>query len=178
MPIMTNLDTTRASLNEALAYLAECNIYVPKFTRRYRRSGILGIGGSGVTETDNGILVELGVYPTSYSTNWFVMHELGHVLVAYHRPLRNKRFCAEFGTRQPATEIYNRLQKYCVVPTAFRSRGYASMYGEKGGGEEHFCELLAFMYVSENGFAGRPEKDLAKPWRIAWNDGLALMNCA
>jgi len=94
---ITDTDTTQEALNDALGYLKDCGIFVPDFRHRIYNS----LGGSCVEIIENGIYVRLGCYLTRSLTDWFVMHELAHVLVAYHEPCNNPKFSAEFGEPQP-----------------------------------------------------------------------------
>ena len=106
-------------------------------------------------------------------TDWFVMHELAHVLVAAHEPERRRQFRAAFGGEPP--EDYDEQQWKGVIPRRARPHGFPSQYARDAGGEEHFAELVAFMYTEPLSFASRPPADLSRDWKIAWDEGLARM---
>ena len=101
------------------------------------------------------------------------MHELVHILCAYHEPTKNRKFRKEFGAGQP--DNYDKITWVSTLPLFCRPKGYATVYGKLGGGEEHFAELVAYMYTRKEAFLAEPPEDLVKAWDIAWNNGLKLM---
>ncbi len=168
---LINTDLTRDEFSDALAYLEDCRIFLPDFPHRICATW----GNSLVTSyADGRVNLRLGCYPTRGSTKWFVMHEIGHVLCHFYRPTRDRRFAATFGSPQP--DDYDKISwlERGLTDIA-RPDGFPSRYSQSGGGEEHFVELMALMYVDDRGFAGTPPTDLAATWSVAWNRGLKHM---
>lgn len=154
---MTPLKTEKA-LDAAIEYLEENGFDVPWFDVEF----IERIGGSMVFPDD--CSMRLGVYPGKRTRDWFVMHELIHLLVVHHGL---EDLPAPFDQEEPEKEpdwVVRAGMDSC------RSTGYPSMYAELGGGEEFLCEMFAFMYTRAGGFSGKPPVDLAKAWDIAWNE--------
>ena len=161
---------SREAIDDAAEYLRECGIQVPAFKRRvYRRAA-----GSYVTGSPTTLVMHLGSYPTRRLADWFAMHELVHVLWARNRPTRDPTFREWFGTRRPRN--YDDIPWTVRATTSLRRpSGFPSRYAEMAGGEEHFAELVAFMYTRPNGFASKPPADLAASWNVAWKRGITLM---
>ena len=165
---------TRSVLNEVLEYLDACGVFVPDF----RHAIHLRMSGSYVTETPTGCFLHLGCYATRFIAEWFVMHEVGHVLWHFYEPSRNHIFKRYFGAGRP--ENYDDVHRWhswrgpLRAGLGVRLRGEPSEYGALGGGEERFCELLGFMYAT-GGFDKAPPKDLSAMWRACWQHGLSRM---
>ena len=75
---------TRSVLNEVLEYLDACGVFVPDF----RHAIHLRMSGSYVTETPTGCFLHLGCYATRFIAEWFVMHEVGHVLWHFYELIK------------------------------------------------------------------------------------------
>jgi hypothetical protein len=145
---------TEEALDAAIEYLEENGFDVPEFDVEFTEQ----VGGSMVFEDGS---MRLGVYPGQRRRDWFVMHEMIHMLVLHH----GVRLPAPFNRRAwPGGD--NWAVRACM--DAGRADGYPSIYAETGGGEEFLCELFALMYV-EGGFDEEPPVDLAKAWDVAWN---------
>lgn len=162
-------DQTRDAFNDALEYLESCEIFVPDFRHRIDRRW----GKSYVDTSRRVVFMRLGCYPTRQWADWFAMHELMHVLVDAYGLMRRRKFKAVFGAPEP--DDYDELQWKTLAPRRTRPLGYPSFYARDGGGEEHFAELVAFMYTSDRGFAAAAPADLRRSWSAAWNHGLAKM---
>lgn len=167
-------DMTRDVLSDVVEYLDACDVFVPDFRHAIHRS----IGGSYVSDTPSGCFLHLGCYPTRFVAEWWVMHEIGHVLWHFYQPCRNATFKRYFGAEMPDNydDIHRKLAFYGPIATTvrLRPRGEPSPYGAQAGGEERFCELIGLMYTT-GGFDQRPPKDLNTIWRACWNHGLARM---
>jgi hypothetical protein len=178
-------DRSRKAVKEAAAYLKSCGIWLPRFTLTATPPpGEAALGNSFVVLEGNKITLNIGRYEDSFSRNWFAMHELGHVLWRAHRPLRWKVFRHHFGAATPPdyddivdaeawrTSSQGKLSWYAGH---HRPRHEPSWYGARGGGEERFCELIAFMYAHCGGFLNKPPRDLSLLWSDCWNHGLSRM---
>lgn len=166
-------ELTRAVLNEVCQYLEACDIYVPQFKLTIHRKP----GGSSVKHDIRDHL-NLGCYPTRFMTEWWVMHEMGHILWNYYSPCDNRKFAQAFGAPQPEDydDIHRKYSPFSTLAETLRMRpeNEPSPYGAKAGGEERFCELLGLMYAS-GGFDQAPPEDLEKLWNVCWHSGLADM---
>ena len=166
--------TTHNVLVDVIEYLWACDVCLPDFRHAIHRH----IGGSYVSETSSGCFLHLGCYPTEFVAEWWVMHEVGHVLWHFYQPCRNLTFKRYFGAELPDNydDIHRKLSFYgpLAAPVGLRPRGEPSPYGAQAGGEERFCELLGLMYAT-GGFDQRPPKDLNAMWNACWNHGLARM---
>jgi hypothetical protein len=172
----------KEAVDEAFDYLRQCGIRLPRF-RVTVEAGIVGLGGSFVSGTGRALRLNMGYYPTTFLRQWFAMHELGHVLWRHHKPLRWKRFRQEFG--EPCPRNYEEIhKKYSAItavssklswyPGPHRPKGQSSWYGNYGGGEERFCELIGLMWANKD-FSAEPPSDLTELWDACWNHGLARM---
>ena len=167
---------TREVFNDVLDHLARSGVFVPDFRHRIHHRFF----GSYFTHTRRGPLLHLGCYPTLFSTEWFVMHEVGHVLWYFYEPCRKRAFKRFFGS--PAPDDYDDIHAKLswrgpLLPDLARPQGEPSPYGAEGGGEERFCELIGLMYA-RGGFDRRPPRDLRRMWSAAWDNGLARMTRA
>jgi hypothetical protein len=171
----------RDAIHKAASYLRSCGIRVARFNLTTRWD--VPFGGSEVIFDGVTSRLNMGRYPTTFLRNWFAMHELGHILFNHHRPLRWKRFREAFGAPEPAnypdlyrTEAWKTASSGLLswLPGPHRPAGEPSWYGTTAGGEERFCELIAFMYASED-FAEEPPSDLADLWETCWSHGLSRM---
>lgn len=175
---MNSSDKGRAAVAEAVAYLRYCGIRLPRFRLTTEPpKGRLKWGGSFVDGSGGSLRLNIGGYPTRFLSRWFAMHELGHLLWNLHRPLRWKRFRAEFGEPQP--DDYENIHMWESAKTAgslgkVRPKGEPSHYGARGGGEERFCELLGLMWA-QGDFTKPPPEDLAGLWDTCWEHGLSRM---
>jgi hypothetical protein len=167
--LLAKSEQTREALNDALEYLEACNVFVPDFRHRIDRRW----GGSYVDCSGRRRFMRLGCYPTRSWADWIAMHELVHVLVDAYQPVRRREFKRVFGKPEP--DDYHDQQWKVVSPRAMRPSGYPSYYGRDGGGEEHFAELVAFMYTAPRVFASAPPRDLRRSWCVAWTFGLSRM---
>jgi len=167
-------DLTRDVLNDVIEYLDDCDVFLPDF----RHAIHTRVSGSYVSDTANGPFLHLGCYPTRFIAEWFVMHEVGHVLWHFYEPCCNRTFKRYFGAPMPDNydDIHRKLALYgpFAATLRLRPRGEPSAYGRDGGGEERFCELIGLMYAT-GGFDQRPPNDLRAMWRACWNHGLARM---
>lgn len=175
-----NKNKAREAVCNAKAYLQSCGIFVPHFELEIKSSDqFLEIGGSYVRQEYGDTQLSMGCYPTSFLRNWFAMHEIGHVLWGGHHPLRWKRFRLEFGKPRPTDEASKEIHKKYSWRTAgsrgiHRPNGEPSYYGKLGGGEERFCELIAYMYACGD-FSKNPPSDLVALWECCWEHGLSRM---
>lgn len=171
---LANPERTRKILNEIIEYLGQSGIFLPDFRHRIYRKF------SGSEFKPSGPSLMLGCYTTRYITEWFVMHEIGHVLWHFYDPCRDRTFRRYFGAPMPKYEEYLDIHRQfswkgpVLHKTGFRPQGEPSPYGEKGGGEERFCELIGLMYSSKHGFH-KPPSDLRAMWRACWEHGLSRM---
>jgi hypothetical protein len=165
---------TRDVLTDVIEYLDDCDVFLPDFRHAIHRR----IGGSYVSDNAFGCFLHLGCYPTRFIAEWWVMHEIGHVLWYFYEPCRHPTFKRYFGAEQPDNydDIHRKLSFYGPLATrvGLRSHGEPSSYGAQGGGEERFCELIGLMYAT-GGFDQRPPNDLEAMWSVCWNHGLARM---
>lgn len=168
------------AVRHTVTALRACGIRVPRFTLSTEWPFL--IGGSWVDTGSHPLHLSMGRYPVCFMRQWFAMHELGHVLLACHRPLRRKAFRAAFGqaTALDYHEIHRRetwktasTLRLSWWPGPHRPAGQPSHYGMTAGGER-FCELIAQMHA-HGGFARQPPRDLDDLWRICWSDGPARM---
>jgi hypothetical protein len=159
---MFTIKQTKQAVEDALKYLRKCDIIVPHFKTQYKSNphGCMVLCDEVCTLTT-------GTFISKKMADWFMMHELVHVLCYHYEPIKNRRFAREFGEPQPSD--YLEVTWTSALPSICRPAGYASIYGKLGGGEEHFAELVAYMYTSVQGFAAKPPDDLAKAWKIAWS---------
>lgn len=167
----------------AADYLINYGIRLPKFELTNDSPPKGSWGNSYVIQNGNHLLLNIGNYPTSFIRNWFAMHELGHILWATYHPLRWKRFRQEFGDPRPS-DYYDLARKEGWKTVASwslsklhgfnRPEGQPSWYGAKAGGEERFCELIAFMYANGD-FSKSPPVDLEELWDCCMDDGLSRM---
>jgi hypothetical protein len=170
---LANSELTRAVFIDVLEYLNRSGVFVPPFRHRIQRRFF----GSGFTDADRGPFLLLGCYPSRFATEWFVMHEVGHVLWHFYDPCRNRVFRQFFGSPLPDDydDIHERLSwRGPLQAVTMRPSGEPSSYGAEGGGEERFCELIGFMYAT-GGFDRRPPRDLRATWHACWDHGLARM---
>jgi hypothetical protein len=124
-------EMTREALEEAKHYLSECGLRVPVFRLAVHRRW----AGSYMKKTSTGLFMSLGTHPTRAAADWFVMHELGHVLWVRGRPTCDPRFKEFFGTRPPRN--YDDIGWSVRARRASdRSPGFPSHYAELAGGEE------------------------------------------
>ena len=169
-------DMTRNVLNDVIAYLDACGVFLPDFRHAIHRRLV----GSYVIEAPKGCFLHLGCYPTYFVAEWWVMHEVGHVLWRFYEPCRDRTFKRYFGTGIPDNydDMHRNLSAYGPPAAIFhlRPHGEPSLYGAQGGGEERFCELIGFMYAT-GGFDQCPPKDLRRMWSVCWNHGLSQMTC-
>ena len=181
MPDPKAMTKSEAAVAEAGDYLRSCGIQLPRFKLSPATGRLLG--GSH-TETDRPYRVCIGRFLTPFIRRWFAMHELGHLLWAEHRPLRNKGFRRHFGEPLPedydSQHVKHAWKTVCVGPLSrfpglHRPRGQPAWYGALAGGEERFCELIALMYANCGGFDGRPPADLEGLWDCCWKHGLSRM---
>lgn len=181
---MNSSQQARASVREAAAYLRYCGIHLPRFkVTTEPPESMIPIANSFVDESGGELRLNMGRYPTRFLRRWFSMHELGHILWHFHRPLRWKRFREEFG--EPPPDDYDDLAaaeawktaatwKFSRKPGIHRPKGQPSWYGARAGGAERFCELLGLMWANGD-FATTPPRDLADLWEVCWDHGLARM---
>lgn len=169
-----NPELTRDIFNEVLDYLDRCNVFVPPFRHRINQRFF----GSHFIDADAGPFLLLGCYPSRFVTEWFVMHEVGHVLWHFYQPCRNRAFRQLFGSPEPDDyfDIHMRLSWRGPFRPRARPPGEPSFYGAEGGGEERFCELIGFLYAT-GGFDRRPPRDLRALWTVCW-DALTRMTSA
>lgn len=164
---------TKDVLRDVLEYLASCGLSVPRFrTRVYRR-----LGGSYFLHGVRGPTLNLGCYGLRFWTEWFVMHEVGHVLWDFYDPCRNRMFRRWFGEPTPANydSLGNLPWRGPVLGKVARPIGEPSHYGAAAGGEERFCELLGYMYA-HGGFDRQAPSDLRRIWSVCWIHGLSRMS--
>lgn len=167
-------ELTREVLNDVIEYLDDCEVFLPDFRHAVHRH----MGGSYVTRKASGCFLHLGCYPTRFVTEWWVMHEVGHILWHFYQPCRDRAFNRNFGVEAPDDyeEIHRKLAFYGPLAHTLRLRphGEPSPYGARGGGEERFCELIGLMYA-RGGFDQEPPGDLSALWNVCWNHGVARM---
>ena len=94
------------AVDQATRYLKSCGIRLPLYELTI--SDRL-IGGSMVEYEP--LRLTMGSYPTTFTRNWFAIHEIGHMLWAEHRPLRRKTFRKYFGDPAPEWEEYEKIYK-------------------------------------------------------------------
>lgn len=176
-----NSHPSLAAADQVALYLTTCGIRLPEFERSVSDQRV---GGSEVNYDP--LRLTLGNYPNAFIRNWFAMHEIGHLLWAEHKPLRNKTFRKYFGDPQPEPwEEYEKIYKLYSWQTAVtmklswwagphRPVGQPSHYGAQGGGQERFCELIGLMYAHGD-FSKDPPLDLEELWDVCWNEGLSRM---
>lgn len=168
------------AVDQATRYLKSCGIRLPLYELTI--SDRL-IGGSMVEYEP--LRLTMGSYPTTFTRNWFAIHEIGHMLWAEHRPLRRKTFRKYFGDPAPEWEEYEKIYKRDSWKTAtthklswlagpHRPAGQPSHYGVQAGGEERFCELIALIYANGD-FSKDPPPDLEELWDVCWSEGLTRM---
>ena len=168
---------TRDVLHDVIEHLDACGVFLPDFHHVIHRR----IAGSYFRDTASGCFLHLGCYPTRFVAEWFVMHEVGHVLWHFYEPCRRPTFKRYFGADVPDNyvDLHRSLSFYGPIATfvGLRPGGEPSPYGAQAGGEERFCELLGLMYAT-GGFDRRPPNDLKALWSACWNHGLARMTHA
>lgn len=74
---------TRDVLHDVIEHLDACGVFLLDFHHVIHRR----IGGSYSRDTASGYFLHLGCYPTRFVTEWWVMHEVGHVLWYFYEPL-------------------------------------------------------------------------------------------
>jgi len=165
---------THNVLSEVIEYLDERDVFVPDFRHAIHKR----ICGSYFSDAPAGPFLHLGCYPTRFIAEWWVMHEVGHVLWHFYEPCRDRKFAKYFGAPRPDDydDIHRKLAFYGPIAATLglRPRGEPSPYGRDGGGEERFCELIGLMYAT-GGFDQHAPKDLQRMWSACWNNGLARM---
>lgn len=170
--------SAKKTVRDAARYLQSCGIRLPDY--RLTADFEKWIGGAYV----EGDRLNMGSYPLGFLRRWFAMHELGHLLWQEHHPMRRRLFAKKFGGKQPRDyeEISEKYSRY--TPATFslswyagphRPKGQPSWYGKKAGGEERFCDLIAFMYANCSDFASNPPPDLKTLWNACWTHGLSHM---
>jgi hypothetical protein len=170
-----------AAVQRATDYLTECGIHVPAFALTTEWTQRLG--GSYVSTQGKAARLNMGRYPGEFIRDWFAMHELGHILWAYHRPDRRRAFRKAFG--DPLPDDYDQVHHQESWKTVMswklswfhgphRPEGEPSWYGARAGGEERFCELIALMYAHGD-FSMLPPPDLSGLWGMCWVHGLSAM---
>jgi hypothetical protein len=178
---MDRQQKARESVHLAADYLNDCGIHVPPFrlsVERKRR-----FGGSFVDFNGSVPTLNIGSFPSSFLRNWVAIHEIGHLLWNYYRPLRWKPFRTEFSAPRPNDyqAVYEKVA--WITPTSHavgwlagpqRPAGEPSWYGAKAGGEERFCEMIALIYAHGD-FSKPPPPDLAGLWNCCWTHALARM---
>lgn len=172
---LANSERTRTAFTNVLDYLDRSGVFLPPLRHRITNRFF----GSHFTDADRGPFLLLSCYPPNdFVTEWFVMHEVGHVLWHFYEPCRNRAFRSVFGVPEPDNyhQIYRNLswQGPALQLLGRRPHGEPSPYGEQGGGEERFCELIGLMYAT-GGFDQCPPKDLRIMWETCWHHGLARM---
>lgn len=171
---------SRTAIHQAIRYLKSCGIRLPDYKQTFSDKLV---GGAEVSYEP--LQLTMGNYPTTFTRNWFAMHEIGHLLWAEHQPLRHKAFRKHFGDPTPEWDEYEKIYKRDSWKTAathqlswrpgpHRPSGQPSHYGANAGGEERFCELIGLIYANGD-FSKDPPVDLEELWDACWSDGLARM---
>ncbi len=159
------------------AFKREFGITLPKALRvkfHENQGGIRDWGGSHFCPADNELNLYTDYPPLLGDRAAIYAHELGHAFEHNFKLTRFADWKAHFA--EPAPDDYEEINttltrlKMWASP---RPYGEPSVYGQKMGGEERFCEVLRLMY--QNGFT-LPGKfsDIEDLWDAA---GALLVKC-